>query len=63
MQNSWPLEEGEAQAFVDALKKGGIGGGSQRELAIIRIGLKNGLAEAQRVYLACRSAAPTTSPR
>jgi hypothetical protein len=52
MQNSWPLEEAEAKAFVDALRNGGIGGGSQRELAIIRIGLsKKGWPEAQRVFL------------
>ena len=51
MQNSWPLEEAEAQAFVAALKKGGIGGGSQNELRIVRIGLSKGWKEAQREYL------------
>jgi len=51
MQNSYRLEEGEAQAFVGALQKGGIGGGSQRELAIVSLGLSKGWPEAQRVYL------------
>jgi hypothetical protein len=51
MQNSYRLEEAEAQAFVAALHKGGIGGGSQRELAIVRIGLSKGWPEAQRVFL------------